>query len=81
MKVHRLVLMVIDFDGLGADDVVTEMVNARFSNDCISPSVMDIQTREIGEWSDDHPLNCAATSDAAFDALFARTVTPDDECI
>ncbi len=63
--------MVIDFDELGADDVVSELENARFPNDCVSPQVMSIETCDIGEWHDDHPLNGRDTSDAAFDALFA----------
>ena len=76
MKIHRIVLYVIDFDGLGADGVKQELENTRFANDCISPDIAEIQTRDIGTWSDEHPLNKRATADAAREALFASPETP-----
>ena len=57
MNVHRVVLMVIDFDEIGAESVKDVIENARFPNRCISPKVMALETRDIGEWTDDHPLN------------------------
>ncbi len=73
VKVHLIKLMVIDFDDLGADGVETELENARFPNDCVSPRVIDIETRDIGEWTDDHPLNKTATIVPTLRALFAPT--------
>lgn len=72
MKVHRVVLYVIDFDQLGADGVKDEIESTRFANDCISPKIGEIQTRDIGEWSDEHPLNKRSTADKAWIALFAN---------
>ena len=72
MKVHRVVLYVIDFEQLGADGVKDEIESTRFANDCISPKIGSVQTRDIGEWSDKHPLNTRSTSDAAWRALFAK---------
>jgi hypothetical protein len=37
VKVHRVVLAVIDFDRLGADGVVEEIENVRYPNDCRQP--------------------------------------------
>ncbi len=71
MKVHRLEIMVVDFDELGANEVVAELEGTRFANDCIHPRVKSIETRDIGEWHDDHPLNSGATSKAEFKRLFA----------
>lgn len=76
MEIHRIVLYVVDFDGLGAEGVKRELENTRFANDCISPDIAKIQTRDIGQWSDDHPLNKRATIDATREALFASPETP-----
>lgn len=74
MKVHRLVLMVIDFDDLGSDQVRDVLENARYPNRCIAPAVMEMQTADIGEWSDDHPLNSSKTYVAEFARLFPADV-------
>jgi hypothetical protein len=58
MKVHKITVLVVDSDGLGADNVKIELENANYPNDCIYPKVVEIDTREV-EWSDDHPLNHA----------------------
>ena len=76
MKIHRIVLYVVDFDGLGAEGVKQELENTRFANDCISPDIAEVQTRDIGEWSDAHPLNHRATAQATREALFASPQTP-----
>ena len=68
-QVHKLTVMVIDHDGLGGTEVRDVLESQRFPNDCISPCVMLVDTREV-EWSDDHPLNKTDTQDAAFDELF-----------
>lgn len=76
MEIHRIVLYVVDFDGLGAEGVKQELENTRFANDCISLDIAEVQTRDIGAWSDDHPLNKRATVDATREALFALAETP-----
>jgi hypothetical protein len=69
MKVHQLTVRILDFEDLGAKGVVLELENARFANDCISPDVAKIETREI-EWTDDHPLNKRETKDGEWARLF-----------
>ena len=69
MRAYKLEVLVIDFDDVG-DEVVSLIENARYPNDCISPSVMNVEAREIGEWSDDHPLNKRDTMKAAYKGLF-----------
>jgi hypothetical protein len=71
MKVFKIELLVIDFDGLGEDGVRDALENARYPNRCISPDVKAIDTRDV-EWSDDHPLNKRTTADAEYRRLFAE---------
>lgn len=56
VKVFKVEILVIDFDGLGAEEVKNTLENTRYPNRCIDPTVMDINEAEV-EWSDDHPLN------------------------
>ena len=69
MNVHRLVIMVVDFDEIGAEGIKGVIENARFPNDCIHPHVMEVDTRDIGEWHDEHPLNYLDCNEE-FDELF-----------
>ncbi len=70
MKVHKVTLMILDFDQLGIQGVADALENARYANDCIMPSVIDIETAEIGEWQDEHPLNSPLTEAKEFARLF-----------
>lgn len=70
MQVMKLVVTVIDFDGIGADGVKQTIENARYPNRCISPEVRSVEVRDIGEWSDDNPLNHRDKSEAEYIRLF-----------
>jgi len=70
MQVMRLVVTVIDFDELGAGGVRDAIEHARYPNRCISPNVMAVDVRDIGEWSDDHPLNNSKTASDELRRLF-----------
>jgi hypothetical protein len=69
MKVHRIVLMVVDHDDIGGMEARDVLENNRYPNHCMSPVVMEVDTREI-EWSDAHPLNSSHKQQAAFAELF-----------
>lgn len=69
MKVHKVTLLVIDTDDIGAAGVKEVLENTRYPNHCIGPRIMQIQTREV-EWSDDHPLNNRNTQARAIAELF-----------
>lgn len=69
MMVHKIEVMVLDFEGLGADEVKMVLQNALYPNNCVYPDVMSIETRDI-EWYDLHPLNMADTSEAEFKKMF-----------
>jgi len=70
VDVHKVTLLIVDHDGVGAKEVSDLIEMQSYSNHCISPSVVDIQTRQI-EWSDDHPLNCAG-SEIEFKRMFTE---------
>lgn len=68
-KVHRVVLLIVDHDDMGASGVAQVIENARYPNRCVSPDVMEIETVQV-EWSDDHPLNLRDTRMAEYERLF-----------
>lgn len=76
IPVHRVVMLVVDTDRLGAEAVRTELENARYPNDCLSPRVLTVETETV-EWFDGHPLNHAHTTPAAVASLFPSATAED----
>lgn len=76
MEVHRMVVTVIDHDGLGAEGVKSALENGRFPNRCISPGVQSIETRDIGVWRDDHPLNMRGPATSGSGCSVSPPTTP-----
>lgn len=73
MKAYRLIVIVVDFDDLGAKDIKSVIEHAHYSNRCIDPQVVRAEEADIGEWSDDHPLNqCGADLEALWREFSAR---------
>jgi hypothetical protein len=70
MQIHKIVLTIIDFDEIGAESCREVLENTKYPNRCISPKVHGIETREIGQWHDEHPLNHEETAQAEIDRLF-----------
>jgi hypothetical protein len=70
MKVHKVTLLIIDFDGVGEDNIADIVQEANYPNGCISPDVIKIETVEIGEWNDDNPLNKEDTRESEINRLF-----------
>ena len=70
MKAYRIELLVIDFDGIGGDEIQAVLEAERFPNDCINLKIQRVDSRDIGDWTDDHPLNRAETSSAEYERLF-----------
>ena len=69
MKAYKIELLVIDFENVG-NDIQSMIEDQRYPNDCISPSVMDIKEMEIGEWTDNHPLNSRAEKKNYYNLIF-----------
>lgn len=72
MKVYKVTLMILDHDELGLEEIKTVIQEENFPNDCIAPSVMDIESAEIGEWEDSNLLNHRDTKKQEFDRLFSK---------
>ena len=76
MKAYKVTLLVIDFEQMSEQQVIDMIICARYPNRCISPSVQSIESRDIGEWSDDHLLNRKSTAEAEFERLFSSKDQP-----
>lgn len=70
MKAYKVTLLIIDFDELGPEGIKDTLQNTRYPNRCLSPTVQDVQVRDIGEWTDDHPLNYPGNVAAEYKRLF-----------
>lgn len=73
MKVYRVTLEIIDFDGLGGENIIDEIRNTRYSNDCIDPKVIKLESSDIGDWDDNHPLNKKIGNKEYFNKLEFQT--------
>ncbi len=71
MKIYKLEVMVIDHDGIGAAVIKSVIENTKYPNRCITPEVKSVESRDIGEWRDNHPLNITTTSDEEYRRLFS----------
>lgn len=67
MKAYKFEVLVIDFDQLGGEELARTIETNRY----IDPRVESIEERDIGEWTDDHPLNKAGCS-LEFHRLFGK---------
>ena len=72
MKVYKLEVIVIDFDEIGETCIKKTLENTHYPNHCISPEVRSIEERDIGEWHDEHPLNCKNTFETEIRKLFGE---------
>lgn len=69
VKVFKLEVMILDFDGIGEGAIISQLENTKYSNRCISPKVKNIEAREV-DWDDNHPLNKYDTQEEAYKKLF-----------
>lgn len=74
-EVHKITLLVVDHDNVGADGIAMLLENTRYANRCMHPDVIEVATTEI-EWDDNHPLNTTdkAVQIPAFRELFPNPV-------
>ena len=70
MQVHKVVLSIVDFDQVGSENIKRVLENLHYPNRCISPTIESLETKDIGEWDDDHPMNYSLTSHEYFKKLF-----------
>lgn len=65
MKAHKIEVVVLDFEGY-VDEFISTISNHRH----LSAPCLENKTVDIGEWSDDHPLNNRKTHQAESTRLF-----------
>lgn len=53
MKAYKVELLVLGFENLSEDDLRHYLSNVKH----VYPTIIDVKEAEIGEWTDDHPLN------------------------
>jgi hypothetical protein len=70
MKAYKIELLIVDFDEVGGEGIKNVIKNQKYPNWCISPDVMEIEEADIGEWTDDHPLNKLITREEEYKRLF-----------
>lgn len=78
MKAYKVELLIIDHDALGANEIATIIEETKYPNRCIFPTVMDMFEQDIGEWTDDHPLNNYSTMLQEYKRLFTDQDTKWD---
>jgi hypothetical protein len=71
MKAYKVELLIVDFDELGGEDIKNVIENQKYPNWCIDPQVKNIKEADIGEWTDDHPLNKLSTLNKEYKRLFS----------
>lgn len=68
MKAVKVEIVVIDFEGVGAEDIAVTLANNKYCHGM----VLSTQTADIGPWDDDHPLNQRATWKAEAERIFSQ---------
>ena len=84
MLVHKVTVLIVDHDGLGAAGVRDELENTSYANHCMTPDVKNIKTQLI-DYHDGHPLNSSLQerNDVEYNRLFPDecTVQPESAAI
>lgn len=70
VKAYKIELLIVDHDELGPEEIKTVIENQKFPNWCISPNVMNVEERDIGEWGDDHLLNSLESMASEYERIF-----------
>lgn len=80
MKAHRIELLIVDHGDYGIDEYKNIIEQHRHLS---GAHVVESETIDIGEWSDDHPLNSRKTFVQEYNRLFKGIqplppIDPDD---
>lgn len=67
MKSYKIEIIVNDYDDIGVDEIKTIIED---HSKYIAPMVLDVKEMEVGEWSDDHPLNSRKFAKSYVDKVF-----------
>ena len=66
MIVYKLEVLVVDHEGVGAEQVCQAIENC----DCSTSRIMSCVAMDVGEWHDDHALNKFETAEQEYQRLF-----------
>jgi hypothetical protein len=66
-KVYKIILQVIDFGDYQSDEEIRYRIEDMKD---LYPTVITMESRDLGEWYDDHPLNKKETYLAEFERIF-----------
>ena len=74
MKAHRITCLIVDpnHPDTPAQEYASLLENCRYVN----PEILSVETADIGEWSDEHPLNLRDTQEAEVKRLFDTPPAP-----
>ncbi len=65
MKAYKIEVFIIDFEDVGPRGIHSELENCKH----IGVQIKDTKVTDIGEWSEDHPLNKGETYREAYQHL------------
>lgn len=68
MKVHKVELCILDHEGCDEKEIKILLEQNRY----LSIRLQSIESREIGEWYDEHPLNHRDKAEAYYQELFKQ---------
>jgi hypothetical protein len=61
VNAYLLKILIVDHDEVGEEDIKTLVEDVKYPNRCLSPTVLSIVGKDVGEFDDDHPLNDTRT--------------------
>lgn len=73
MKAFKIEILVINYADLSESEIKRGIENTCYPNHNIYPEVKKIESRDIGEVEDWHPLNDIDTCDQAYIDLFKES--------
>jgi hypothetical protein len=66
MKAYLATILLIDHEGHGIEEAENSLIGIKG----YSSSIMNIKEVDIGEWTDEHPLNKFSTMESEVNRLF-----------
>ena len=67
MKVHKLEIIILDFEGYSDEDIKCELEQMS-----MSATVLGMETITIRKWDDDHPLNQSDVTQETVEKYFKK---------
>lgn len=65
-KAYKIELLVVDHENMKQEDIIYFIENVRY----VYPTVLSVQSKEIDDWGDEHPLNKLDTMKQTCEEMF-----------